>query len=1193
VLYLGTALENIGSNGMNAVQSRPEMDLIPERAADRRGRVNLFRRAQDWLRHGRGPQELAILNALPAHVAVIDSHGLIVSVNETWRGFDRAQAIHGPGAEVGRNYLEICDGAPQIEFCAHQIAAGIRCVLAGAVTIFSMDYACYSSMELRWFALTVTPLGDKPTRCAIVMHRDITADRRIEETVRVSETQFRQMAEHIRDVFFLVDTVSHHILYISPAYEAISGRSCESLYANPTPWSAGVHPDDRAFVQEKYETGILTGTFEYECRILRPDGALRWIEVKGSPVLDAAGSLVRVAGAMEDITPRKQAAQALQDGQRRIESLVITATDAILTVDEQRHIVLSNPAAEGMFGYTSAELHGRPIDDLLHASDDVARFLDVAEFRNAALLGDRSRAPRPITGLRRDGETFQVEASVSRFDADGRGYFTTMLRDLTERQRASDRLRECQRRLSDLLSNVELVAVMLDRTANIDYCNDYFLALTGWQRAEVLGKSFFELFIPPESRHELQGVYAAMLANLPRSRHHENSILTRSGERRFIRWNNSVLRSIQGGVIGIASIGEDITQQQRSDIHIKRLNRVYAMLSEINALIVRTPDRQELFNEACRIAVDAGMFKMAWIGVIDASTLEGNVVAWYGGDEHYVNQIKLTTRHENTADSRRPACRALRQSQPVICNDIATDPSVAELRDEFLEREHKSLGCFPLMISGRPMAVLSLYAAEADAFDEAEARLLTELAGNISFALDHLQKQERLNYLAHYDDLTGLANRRLLFERVAQHIRGASAIQGKVALGIIDLERFKNINQSLGRPSGDALLQQVGEWLTHKLGDATLLARVGGDHFAVVFPKVKPEGDLEKNIEQTMESFLRHPFRLNDAVLHIGAKVGVALYPDDGADADTLVKNAEAALRKAKATGDRCLFYARNMTETMVGRLNLEILLREALAKEQFVLYYQPKMNLLSGKITGAEALIRWNDPRIGLVLPGKFIPMLEETGLIHEVGRWALRRAIEDYLRWRSSGLSAVRVSVNVSPLQLRSRGFIDEVKRALAIDTAAASGLELEITESVIMEDVRHSGASLRALRAMGVSIAIDDFGTGFSSLSYLSKLPLDTLKIDRSFVNDMTAGGQGTVLVSSIINLAHSLKLNVVAEGVETQEQSALLHALGCDELQGYLLGKPAPTELFESTYLSSANLASKHSADPAPSSSVSAP
>ena len=1149
--------------------------MTVDSVTERRGRVSVFRRAQDWLRHGGTTQQAAILNALPAHVAVLDGEGMIVSVNEAWRRVDPAEPIHGPGPVVGRNYVEICDGAPKVDSSeAHQIAAGIRSVLAGTVAIFSMDYACYSSMERRWFALTVTALrGNGTTRGAIVMHRDITAERRIEETLRASELRFRQMAENIRDVFFLVDAVSHHVLYISPAYETIWGRSCESLYANPVPWTAGVHPDDREFIEQKYETGLLAGTFEYECRILRPDGSVRWIEVKGSPVLDAAGMLVRVAGAVEDITHRKHALQALHDSRQRLDSLVMAATDAIVTVNADLRLVLSNPAAESMFGYTSAELRGRPLDLLVPEPFRAKHSLEIAKFGNASLKSRQMSALRPVTGLRKNGETFRIEACISTFDADGQRYFTAILRDLTDRQRASDQLRECQRRLSDLLSNVELVALMLDRSAKIDYCNDYFLNLTGWQREEVLGKSFFELFVPPDHHQELRGVYAAMLANLPRSRHHENTLLTRSGEHRLIRWNNSVLRSIEGEVIGIASIGEDVTELQRSDIRIKRLSRIYAVLSEINALIVRVRDRQELFGEACRIAVDAGTFKMAWIGVIDPQTLEGKVVAWYGGKEEYVSQVKLTAR-EGTPDSQRPACRALRQSQPVICNDIATDPSVALLRDELLERGHRSLGCFPLTVAGRPMAVLALYAAEPDAFDEGEARLLLELAGNISFALDHVEKQERLNYLAYYDELTGLANRRLFLERVAQYVRGANADECKLALGLIDLERFKNINQSLGRAGGDALLRQVADWLTHQLGDAAHLARLGADHFAVVFPKVKPEGDLGRLIEQTIEAFLRHPFRLNDAVFHIGAKVGIALYPDDGTDVDTLFRNAEAALRKTKMAGDRYVFYTQKMTETVVSRLNLEYLLREALDKEQFVLYYQPKVNLLSGKLTGAEALIRWNDPRTGLVLPEKFIPILEETGLIHEVGRWALHRAIKDFLRWRSSGLSAVRIAVNVSALQLRSRDFVDEVIQAIAVDAHAASGLELEITESVIMEDARHSGESLRAIRAMGVSIAIDDFGTGFSSLSYLSKLPVDTLKIDRSFVHDMIAGQQKAVLVSTIINLAHSLKLKVVAEGVETEEQLALLRVLGCDELQGYLFGRPAPSELFESRFLLSA-------------------
>ncbi|MGA2024013.1 MAG: EAL domain-containing protein, partial [Steroidobacteraceae bacterium] len=253
--------------------------------------------------------------------------------------------------------------------------------------------------------------------------------------------------------------------------------------------------------------------------------------------------------------------------------------------------------------------------------------------------------------------------------------------------------------------------------------------------------------------------------------------------------------------------------------------------------------------------------------------------------------------------------------------------------------------------------------------------------------------------------------------------------------------------------------------------------------------------------------------------------------------------------------------------------LSLENQLRQALDEDQFVLHYQPKVNLASGKLCGAEALIRWNDPRTGLAPPGRFIAVLEETGLIHDVGRWALLTAIADYRRWCRAGLSEARIAVNVSTLQLRARDFTSELQRLIGGEEGIAAGLELEITEGIIMEDVKHSITTLHAIRALGVRVAIDDFGTGFSSLSYLSKLPVDTLKIDRSFVIEMAVSPEGLALVSTIINLAHALKLCVVAEGVETEEQARLLRLLNCDEAQGYLFSRPLPAAQFEATYIGS--------------------
>ena len=601
------------------------------------------------------------------------------------------------------------------------------------------------------------------------------------------------------------------------------------------------------------------------------------------------------------------------------------------------------------------------------------------------------------------------------------------------------------------------------------------------------------------------------------------------------------------------------------------LTRVNAMLSGINGAIVRIRDRKELFEEACRIAVETGGLPCAWLGLVDESNMRLQLVASAGCDDGFLQTIRdrLSVR-DDAPEERGLSTRAIREGRPIVVNDVAAD-AVLRHRQAFADRGIKSVAILPLFIADRTVGAFALHAEQVGFFDSEELKLLNEMAGNIAFAIDHIAKQEQLDYLAYYDALTGLANRRLFLERLAQYQRSALGDGHKLALYLIDLERFKNINDSLGRPAGDALLRQVAEWLTRIAGDANLLARLDADQFAAVLPKIRQESGVARLLEKWMKTFLDHSFRLNDAEFRIALKVGVAVFPDDGADAESLFRNAEAALKKAKASGDRYLFHTQKMTDMAAGKLSLENQLRQALDKGEFVLHYQPKVNLESGKLTGAEALIRWNDPRTGLVPPGRFIPILEETGLIYDVGRWALRQAIEDYRRWLTAGMPAVRIAVNVSPLQLRDRGFIEEITQVIGVDANAASGLELEITESLIMADVNHSIASLRAIRAMGVTIAIDDFGTGFSSLSYLAKLPVDTLKIDRSFVNDMTVTPQGLALVSTIIQLAHSLKLKAVAEGVETEEQSRLLRLLRCNEMQGFLFSKPVPGEIFGAKFL----------------------
>jgi diguanylate cyclase (GGDEF)-like protein len=619
-------------------------------------------------------------------------------------------------------------------------------------------------------------------------------------------------------------------------------------------------------------------------------------------------------------------------------------------------------------------------------------------------------------------------------------------------------------------------------------------------------------------------------------------------------------------------VARDQTKRKGAEDRLKHLNRLYAMVSGISALMVRVQDRADLFNRSCQIAVEDGEFEMAWIAIVDHNENRIVPVAWAGAEGSVRSSIEgHFSSSEGTLAGNTLAARAIGEKAAVVSNDVQNDEDLI-FHKMHAESGVRSLAVLPLMVSGNAIGVFTLYTSKPEFFDAAGLLLLTELAGNVAFAIDHLEREQRLHRLSYFDELTGLANRRSFLERVTQYTLKAADDGHKVALFLIDLERFKKLNDSLGRAAGDALLKQIAEWLVQNAGNADLVARIDADHFAVVLPKVMYETNVARVLEKTIAAFMNNEFGVNGAVYRLAAKIGVAVFPDDGADADTLFQNAEAALKKAKTARDRYLFYAQKMTETVAMSLGIENRLRRALERDEFVLHYQPKVNLVSGKLTGAEALIRWNDPVSGLTLPGRFIPILEETGLIHDVGRWVLRKAIEDYQRWRDDDLPTVRIAVNVSPLQLRNPNFVAEIQQAVNVAAGAAAGLQLEITESLIMQDVNRSIVSLLAIRALGVTIAIDDFGTGFSSLSYLAKLPVDTLKIDRSFVTEMVSGAGGLTLVSVIINMAHELKLNAVAEGVETEEQLRQLRLLGCDEMQGYLFGKPVPVDVFEQRYMS---------------------
>ena len=646
----------------------------------------------------------------------------------------------------------------------------------------------------------------------------------------------------------------------------------------------------------------------------------------------------------------------------------------------------------------------------------------------------------------------------------------------------------------------------------------------------------------------------------------EYRVLRPDGTIRWIHDRAFPVRNQAGDIYRYAGIAKDITESKMAEKKIKRLNRVYALLSGINSAIVRIKDRQSLFEEACDLAVEKGGFLLAWIGLHEPVTNSVPLLAQSGLFDGYFKDNHIST-NVNMPDCCLLTTEALRTGTPVICNDITTDSRMASWKKSALERGFYSLVILPILIDDQPAGLMALYAAETGFFTSEEMKLLAELSGDISYGVQNLSQQEKLDYLAYYDALTGLPNRNLFYDHLSYMLGKAKQNNNQVAVLVFDIKQFRHFNNTFGKQVGDNLLQEVALRLQKLADDPANVARIIGDYFAMIITDIKEAADVAYLFENQVLTAMSGPVVINNENIHIDITGGIALFPADGEDADTLYRHAEAALKKAKTSGEHYLYYQPEMTSRVGEALLLQNKLRRALDEEQFVLYYQPKVDADNHKIIGLEALIRWQDPETGLVPPMKFIPILEETGLILDVGKWALGKAMDDSHDWHTQGSTPPRVAVNVSSLQLQQKNFMNIVEQTVG-KYEGKYQLELEVTESLLMLDIENNIEKLAAIRSLGVDIAIDDFGTGYCSLGYLAKLPLNTLKIDRSFITTMTSKPESMSIVSSIISLAHSLNLKVVAEGVETEEQSKLLRLLKCDEMQGYLFSKPLPPdEMFE--------------------------
>ena len=449
-----------------------------------------------------------------------------------------------------------------------------------------------------------------------------------------------------------------------------------------------------------------------------------------------------------------------------------------------------------------------------------------------------------------------------------------------------------------------------------------------------------------------------------------------------------------------------------------------------------------------------------------------------------------------------------------------------------------------------------------------------ELLAQVNLELEAAieRKDSQIDHIAHYDSLTNLPNRLLFLDRLDQELTRAHRDKSMVAVLSINLDRFKQINDSFGYPVGDQLLQAVGERLTSHVRECDTVARIAGDEFSLVLTGVKATHVAGEVAQKILDSFAHTPMLVGDNEIFATLSIGISIYPVDGLNTTTLLKNADAALHQAKDEGrNNFQYYAGQMNATAWQRLKLETELRHALAREEFVLHYQPKVDLDSGKIVGMEALLRWQSGERGLVAPGEFIPLLEETGLILPVGEWVLRAACKQAREWQAAGLSDIHIAVNLSTLQFRQPDFANVVLGILkenGLDPALGT-IELELTESLLMNNASGAVDSLVKLHEAGIQFSIDDFGTGYSSLSTLKSFPISSLKIDQSFVRDLSSDNEDDAIVAAIIALGHSLGLNVIAEGVETTAQLDLLRKKGCNEMQGFLFSRPVPAA--KMTYL----------------------